>query len=495
MSSGPAGAASSTPSAVRPVPIIATAAGSATSDGHLVHRRGLAHRQRGVAAARLAEVGDRAAAEPGRVHALPDRVDDPGDLAARRHRQVGQRERPAGPSRRGSTCRAGGPRPRRPRSAPARAGLRVGHLLEAQDLGRAELVLADGVHGGDATRARGVSPRAIGPRTAFRSPGRREGRGHGHHVHPPARRRHRRLVAASGSSWPSSSPPTTSTSWSPPRTSASPRWPRAIAARGVQAEAVQRRPRHERRRRRALLADRGHRAAPSPPLALNAGVGAGGAFADRHRARRGAPADRPQRQLDGPPRQARRRATWSPATRAGSSSPRRSPRRCPGAFQAVYNASKSFVQSFALALRNELKDTEVTVTSLMPGPTETEFFERADMLDTHGRRGRQGRSRRRRPRRLRGADGRRRARRLGLGQDQAPGPREPLHARQREGGDAPPDGRAEGSSGRDRALRPGGERRGQLRRRGRSRSARSSSSSLIASRTPAPIAQMSRGAA
>src|ERR1041384_3382641 len=54
----------------------------------------------------------------------------------------------------------------------------------------------------------------------------------------------------------------------------------------------------------------------------------------------------------------------------------------PGSFQAVYNASKSFVQSFALALRSELKDTGVTVTSLMPGPTDTEFFERADMLDT-----------------------------------------------------------------------------------------------------------------
>jgi uncharacterized protein len=54
----------------------------------------------------------------------------------------------------------------------------------------------------------------------------------------------------------------------------------------------------------------------------------------------------------------------------------------PGSFQAVYNASKSFVQSFALALRNELKDTNVTITSLMPGPTETEFFERAEMLDT-----------------------------------------------------------------------------------------------------------------
>jgi short-subunit dehydrogenase len=54
----------------------------------------------------------------------------------------------------------------------------------------------------------------------------------------------------------------------------------------------------------------------------------------------------------------------------------------PGSFQAVYNASKSFVQSFALALRNELKDTDVTVTALMPGPTDTEFFETADMLDT-----------------------------------------------------------------------------------------------------------------
>jgi short-subunit dehydrogenase len=54
----------------------------------------------------------------------------------------------------------------------------------------------------------------------------------------------------------------------------------------------------------------------------------------------------------------------------------------PGPFQAVYNASKSFVQSFALALRDELKDTGITVTSLMPGPVDTEFFERADMEDT-----------------------------------------------------------------------------------------------------------------
>jgi short-subunit dehydrogenase len=47
-----------------------------------------------------------------------------------------------------------------------------------------------------------------------------------------------------------------------------------------------------------------------------------------------------------------------------------------------YAASKSFVQSFALALRNELKDTGVKVTSLMPGPVETDFFARGDMLDT-----------------------------------------------------------------------------------------------------------------
>ncbi|HEV7415269.1 MAG TPA: SDR family NAD(P)-dependent oxidoreductase [Tianweitania sediminis] len=54
----------------------------------------------------------------------------------------------------------------------------------------------------------------------------------------------------------------------------------------------------------------------------------------------------------------------------------------PGAFQAVYNGTKAFVDSFAFALRNELQDTAVTVTCLMPGPTDTEFFERADMLDT-----------------------------------------------------------------------------------------------------------------
>ena len=54
----------------------------------------------------------------------------------------------------------------------------------------------------------------------------------------------------------------------------------------------------------------------------------------------------------------------------------------PGSFQAVYNGTKAFVDSFSFALRNELKDTDVSVTVLMPGPVDTEFFERADMLDT-----------------------------------------------------------------------------------------------------------------
>lgn len=54
----------------------------------------------------------------------------------------------------------------------------------------------------------------------------------------------------------------------------------------------------------------------------------------------------------------------------------------PGTYQAVYNASKAFLDSFSFALRHELRDTGVTVTCLMPGATETDFFERADMLDT-----------------------------------------------------------------------------------------------------------------
>ena len=56
--------------------------------------------------------------------------------------------------------------------------------------------------------------------------------------------------------------------------------------------------------------------------------------------------------------------------------------KIPGTFQAVYNASKAFLQSFSFALRNELKDTGVSVTALLPGATETDFFERAGLEDT-----------------------------------------------------------------------------------------------------------------
>jgi len=54
----------------------------------------------------------------------------------------------------------------------------------------------------------------------------------------------------------------------------------------------------------------------------------------------------------------------------------------PGSFQAVYNGSKAFLNSFSFAIREELKDTKITVTCLMPGATETEFFRRADLMDT-----------------------------------------------------------------------------------------------------------------
>jgi short-subunit dehydrogenase len=54
----------------------------------------------------------------------------------------------------------------------------------------------------------------------------------------------------------------------------------------------------------------------------------------------------------------------------------------PGTFAAVYNGTKAFIDSFSWALRAELKDSGVTVTCLMPGATDTEFFARAGMMDT-----------------------------------------------------------------------------------------------------------------
>jgi short-subunit dehydrogenase len=54
----------------------------------------------------------------------------------------------------------------------------------------------------------------------------------------------------------------------------------------------------------------------------------------------------------------------------------------PGPYYAVYAASKAFLYSFSEGLRHELKDTDVTVTALLPGATDTNFFARAGMADT-----------------------------------------------------------------------------------------------------------------
>jgi short-subunit dehydrogenase len=53
----------------------------------------------------------------------------------------------------------------------------------------------------------------------------------------------------------------------------------------------------------------------------------------------------------------------------------------PGTFQAVYNASKAFIDCFAVALRDELKDSGISVTCLQPGATDTDFFVRAGLDD------------------------------------------------------------------------------------------------------------------
>jgi short-subunit dehydrogenase len=55
--------------------------------------------------------------------------------------------------------------------------------------------------------------------------------------------------------------------------------------------------------------------------------------------------------------------------------------KLPGPLQAVYHGTKAFVHSFTEAIRSELKETGVTVTSLLPGATDTDFFRKADMLD------------------------------------------------------------------------------------------------------------------
>jgi len=54
----------------------------------------------------------------------------------------------------------------------------------------------------------------------------------------------------------------------------------------------------------------------------------------------------------------------------------------PGAFQLVYNSTKSYIDYFCFGLRNELKESDVVITCLMPGVTDTEFFDRANLENT-----------------------------------------------------------------------------------------------------------------
>jgi uncharacterized protein len=116
---------------------------------------------------------------------------------------------------------------------------------------------------------------------------------------------------------------------------------------------------------------------PVAVAAFNAGVGQGGAFIDNDLADELAVIDLnitssvhlAKRLLPEMVRRGTGRALFTSSVAA----------TVPGSHQAVYNASKSFLQSFAEALREELKGTGVTVTSVMPGPTETDFFRRAGM--------------------------------------------------------------------------------------------------------------------
>ena len=119
---------------------------------------------------------------------------------------------------------------------------------------------------------------------------------------------------------------------------------------------------------------------PLEAAALNAGVGQGGAFVDEDLADELAVVDVNVRSTV---HLAKRVLTDMNARNHGKVLITSSiASTMPGPYNAVYNASKSFLQSFAEALQTELKDTDITVTSLMPGPTDTEFFERADLEDT-----------------------------------------------------------------------------------------------------------------
>ncbi len=116
-------------------------------------------------------------------------------------------------------------------------------------------------------------------------------------------------------------------------------------------------------------------------LALNAGVGNGGAFIDVPLADEerliglniGSTVHLAKRIVPDMARRGTGRVLFTSSVAS----------QMPGPYYATYAASKAFIQSFAQALRYELKDTGVTVTALLPGPTDTEFFERAGMEGTN----------------------------------------------------------------------------------------------------------------
>ncbi|WP_222266073.1 SDR family NAD(P)-dependent oxidoreductase [Modestobacter marinus] len=119
---------------------------------------------------------------------------------------------------------------------------------------------------------------------------------------------------------------------------------------------------------------------PLDAAALNAGVGEGGAFVDTDWAK-----DLEIMQLNVVSTAALLKLVLTEMTRRNAgrvlvTSSIASTQ--PGSYQAVYNASKSFVQSLTEAVQDELKDSAVTITTLMPGPTDTHFFARAHMLTT-----------------------------------------------------------------------------------------------------------------
>ncbi|HEY0717938.1 MAG TPA: SDR family NAD(P)-dependent oxidoreductase [Streptosporangiaceae bacterium] len=118
---------------------------------------------------------------------------------------------------------------------------------------------------------------------------------------------------------------------------------------------------------------------PVDALVLNAGVGNGGPFIDiplddEQRllgVNIAAPVHLAKRIVPGMVRRGEGRVLFTSSTAS----------QMPGPYYATYAASKAFIQSFAHALRYELKDTGVTVTALLPGPTATGFFDRAAMED------------------------------------------------------------------------------------------------------------------